>query len=1017
MKLDEATWARIFPWLDKAQDVPAEELPAWLARLVAEQPDVGIPLRDVLTQSRLLDDGEFLAPSDSTRGSLRENLVVAFEPGPAPSLALGPGSRLGNYRLEVALGQGGMGEVWLARRTDGAYEAPIALKVLHPHLAHTTLRERFIREGRILGNLSHVNIARLLDAGVAEKGHLYLVIELVKGEQIDVWCDARDLNLADRIRLFMQVCDAVAYAHVHMVVHRDLKPGNILVTDEGTIKLLDFGIAKLVDSDGVNDAAPALTRLGDRALTPDFAAPEQLRGESVSAATDVYALGVVLYQLVSGQLPHRSTNLSLVQLERELGSRVLVPPSEAVAREGMALNGRASSLRELRNLLRGDIDAILGKALRARAEDRYLDARALRDDLGRHLAHEPVWARAGARAYVWRLFMRRHWKPVLAAAASLILLLSGGAAVIWQAHLARIEAAKATAVKGFLLDIFKQNAINKPDVDQARNTTARQLLDIGGAKILTGLRDQPEVRDELLATVGDLYDQLDLFDQVIPLARSRLEALQSAGRGPSPELADAQVNLGRALHMTTDYAGAYAMLEQGVQTMNQIKEFSSARRGLALLEMARVDYRIKPVDYPETVELLQQAIAVYDRCCPQDPDRAGSLQTLARVFEKRGDYAAAEPNYRSAIATLAHLFKGEPNDALGFAYDDLGTFLLVRHRYAEAEQDLSAAAAIYSSTEGADSVFLYSNKVYQAQALMALHRPAEAAAMAADALSALEHLAGADDDRTIAARTGAVSIALERGDLATARTLLARNHTSFTNGQQLDDTSCSLRCAESTALLAHLLAVEGRYASAVTASNMAMEVKRRLGLERTESYAILEVQRADLDGANGRQPDALAGYRKVIAAFQPSATELPEPYVQATLGLVSTLLEEDSPMAQSIAAALLSRVLALPDREYFANWEAKAQGLLGRAMLAAGNLAEAEAHLRRALNLRQMIDVADSPWLASSRIELSLCLLKEGKHEEIHGLLEQAARALSRAPEVAENIHERLLIAQHASHR
>jgi tetratricopeptide (TPR) repeat protein len=411
-------------------------------------------------------------------------------------------------------------------------------------------------------------------------------------------------------------------------------------------------------------------------------------------------------------------------------------------------------------------------------------------------------------------------------------------------------------------------------------------------------------------------------------------------------------------------------------------------------------------------QLLRQAIAVYDRCCPQDPDRAGALQTLARVSEKRGDYAAAEPNYRRAIATLAELFKGEPHDGLGFAYDDLGTFLLVRHRYAEAEQNLSAAAAIYSRTEGADSVFLYSNKIYQAQALMALNSPAEGAAMAADAIGTLEHLAGADDDRTLAARTAAVSIALERGDLATARTLLERNQTSFSSGRPLDATSCSLRCAESTGLLARLLAVEGRYASAVTASDMAMEVKRRLGLERTESYAILEVQRADLDAANGRPRDALAGYRKVIAAFQPSATELPEPYVQATLGLVSTVLQEDSASAQSTATALLSRILALPDREYFAGWEAKAQGLLGRAMLAAGNPAEAETHLRRALNLRQMIDVADSPWLASSRIELSLCLLKEGQREEIHGLLEQAARALSRNPEVAENIHERLRIAQ-----
>jgi serine/threonine-protein kinase len=952
------------------------------------------------------------AADEATRGSFLVSPAVCFDQSREPLLALRPGSQLGNYRVEAALGRGGMGEVWLARRTDGAYEAPIALKVLHTHLAHTALRERFVREGRILGNLSHVNIARLLDAGVAENGHLYLVIELVKGERIDEWCDARDLDLVARIRLFMQVCDAVAYAHAHMVVHRDLKPDNILVTAEGTIKLLDFGIAKLVDSDVVEEAALALTRVGDRALTPNFAAPEQLRGDAVSAATDVYALGVVLYQLVSGHLPHNGTSQSLLQMERDISGRALVPPSETLTRQGTVLHGRAASLRELSTVLRDGIDAIAGKALRPRAEDRYVDARALRDDLERYLAHEPVQARAGARAYVWRLFMRRHWKPMLAAGALLLVLLIGGAAVVWQAHLARIEAAKATAVKGFLLDIFTQNSANKPDVGQARDTTARQLLDIGSAKILTGLRDQPEVRDELLATVGDLYDELELFDQVAALARARLDAIVSAGGGPSSSLADAQVNLGRALLMTVDYAASYDVLKQSLRTMDQIKEFDTARRAHALLEMARVDYRIQPADYPETVELLNQAIAIYDRCCQDELDREASIEQLARVLEKRGDYAAAEREYRRALALLTQRLKDKPSDALAFAYDELGVFLVLRHRYVEAEQNLSAAAKMFGSTVGGDSQALSVNKMYQAQALLALNRPADSAAMVTEALEALERFAKPDSQRAIAARSVAISIDLQRGDLAAARVLLEQNQAAFVRSHQVDAGSCLMRCAESRALQAQLFTAEGRYADATTLFTLAMEVKRRLRLEKIESFATLEASRADLEAASGHRDDALAADRAIIAAFPPTATELPEAYVKATLSLISASLDVDPVRAQSTAAALLSRVLAMPDHEYFADWEARTQGLLGQALMALKNPAKAEPHLRRSLELRQTLDVPDSPWLAQSRVELAMSLIAQGKRAEVRELLQQASRAYAQVPALAERFRARLSVAE-----
>jgi serine/threonine-protein kinase len=953
------------------------------------------------------------AADDATRGSFLEGPAGLSEGSDGPSSTLQPETQLGNYRVEVAIGQGGMGEVWLARRTDGAYEAPIALKVLHSHLSVGSLRERFAREGRILGGLSHPNIARLLDAGVSAYGQLYLVLELVNGQPIDAWCDSRDLDLNARIRLFLQVCDAVAYAHANMIVHRDLKPPNILVTDDGTVKLLDFGIAKLVAGDSVEIAPAELTLLGERALTPDYAAPEQIRGEPVRAATDVYALGILLYQLAIGHKPYTSTG-SLLQLERDITRGGLVPPSEAPDLPEMALHGRAGSLRELRKLLRGGFDAIVVKALRPAAGDRYPDARALRDDLARFLAHEPVAASAGARAYVWRLFVRRNWKPILAVGALVLILLAGISAVGWQAHLARIEAAKALAVKKFLLDIFEQNSVQNPDADKARGTTAQQLLDIGSAKILTGLHDQPEIRDELLSTVGDLYDQLSLFKQAVVLTRARLSALESLGRGPSSELADAQVNLGRELSMTSNYADADAMLRQSLQTMDRIKEQSSARRALAMLELARIDYQIKPADYPESSELLQKSIAMYEHCCIADPDRPAAIQSLARVFLKRGDYTAAEREFRRAVELLSSpIFKNEPVVDIGRAYADLGNFLRIRRRFAESEKNLRAADELLTKGEGSESLGVNSTKAHEALTLVALNQAAAGEAMATKALESLERVEGPDSmGSTVSVRADLIAIELQRGELQAASANLDKDRGAFIRTGQIDVPSCGPRCAWSAKLQAQLWMAEGRYDDAARALDLAEGAFKRLHGENSENYGKLQVQRADWDVISGHRDRAFDTLREVLEAHPASSTDLPDPYVLAELSTASAWLNSDPGAAKSVAGQLLEQLLALPDHEYFADWEARARRLLGVALNATCDPDAAEMHLRRAVQLRELTDVPESPWLAQARIDLANALMSAGKRAEVPHLLEQAAQAESAMPALAPHYREELRLAQ-----
>jgi serine/threonine-protein kinase len=1008
-------------------DTSLREAFAQVELLLALEPRERGRALDALAESRPalrpLVDTLLKAAEDATRGAFLNEAAVLHGPSTDTS-ALKAGDHLGNYAVEALIGQGGMGEVWRARRTDGAYEAPIALKVLHMHLAMGSLRERFVREGRILGALSHANIARLLDAGVSTRNDLYLVLELVNGEPIDAWCDTRDLTLAERIRLFMQVCDAVAYAHAHMVVHRDLKPPNILVTQDGEVKLLDFGIAKLVAGDAPGEDAGDMTRLGERALTPDYAAPEQLRGEIISAATDVYALGVLLYQLLSGNKPYSSRDRSIVQLERDITQRPLVPPSDNAVLDSASLHGRAAHPGELRKSLRGDLDAIVARSLRLEPADRYADARALRDDLSRYLDHQPVQARAGARAYVWRLYLRRHWKPILAVSSVLLVLLIGTAAVAWQAHLARIEAAKALAVKGFLLDIFEKNSVLNPDVEKARSTTAQQLLDVGSKQILTGLRDQPEVRDELLATMGELYDQLELFDQSITLTRTRLDGLERRGIGPSPELADAQVNLGRALYSNGDYAAAEPVLRQSLRTLDQIKEWRSARRAHAMLELARVDNMTRAIDYPETVDLLKRSIAMYEQCCADDGDLPASIQTLARVSERRGDYAAAEQGYRRAVALLsAPPFLGSttknnaPGD-IGRAYLDLGTFFLNRRRYADAEKNLRPAADVFAKTEGADSMDAISTQVRLGQTFVALNQPARGEAMVIDAQQSLQRIGGTDDVSLVTARSIAAAIELQRGELAAAGRNLERNRETFAHLHQTDAATCSARCTESASLDARLLATEGEYVTAEAALALSNAALRRLHSEKGFTFARNEILTAELAASRGQRDPALSKLNAIAVAFPPAPTELSEPYVLATLATVSVALPADPGAALSAADDLLARILALPDHDYFADWEARAQRAVGVALMANCKPREGEPHLRRAVALREMIDTPDSPWLAESRIDLAAALLKTGKTSEIPGLLALAAKAQANSPTLADHYREplRALQAQFAQH-
>ena len=433
-------WAQLSPLLDELLDLPEAERQARLGEVRADNPPLGDELAAMLSDSQSAQVKGFLArPLASTANDASE--------APETSLA---GQRVGPYVLESTLGQGGTGSVWRARREDGRFTGAVAVKLLHLSLLGRAGAERFKREGDILARLTHPNIAHLLDAGVTPGGQPYLVIELVEGERIDRHCDLKRLDVDARLALFDHVLSAVAHAHTHLVIHRDIKPGNILVTPDGTVKLLDFGIAKLLEDETTAGEATELTRDGGRVLPPEYAAPEQLRGEAITTATDVYALGVLLYQLLGGRhptSPSSGTSAEVVRATLETDAQVL---SRAVtqaltdgAQVGDIASHRSTTTPGLRRLLQGDLDNICAKALRKLPHERYGTIAAFADDLRRHRAHEPVSARPDSLGYRTRKFVRRHRGAVATGALTVVAIVGGLVGTVWQAQRAEQEAQRA----------------------------------------------------------------------------------------------------------------------------------------------------------------------------------------------------------------------------------------------------------------------------------------------------------------------------------------------------------------------------------------------------------------------------------------------------------------------------------------------------------------------------------------------------------------------------------------------
>ncbi len=505
-----ATWSALQRLLETALALPDADRLIWLERS-AEVPDaLREPLRRLLEVQAGIDTRAFVATLPQAG--------VGFTPT-APVLI---GDMVGPYRLLQELGDGGMGSVWLAERADGALKRKVALKL--PRLAWASdLAGRMARERDILGSLEHPNIARLYDAGVDQHGRPFLALEYVEGQRLDRYCDEQGLTVQERIRLFLQVLDAVQYAHVNLVLHRDLKPANVLVNQRGEIRLLDFGIAKLMAEDSGSAAGEPRSESLSRAMTPRFASPEQVQHSRLTLASDIYSLGVVLYEILIGASPLITTDGSRAEFEIAIVDARLRTPSRAKVEAELALKLRSSPGR-LSRILRGDLDAVILKAMARKPEDRYVSAEAMRADLVRWLDGRPVEATPPSRLVALRKFIARNSLAVGFGTAAVTAIVAIAAIAVLQAREARLESQRATATRDFVLSLF-ENA--NPELHGGRDVTAKELLLANSETTYSALDTQPEIHAEVLRAVADAWGRLGDYDRMVDVAKKRTQLLRA----------------------------------------------------------------------------------------------------------------------------------------------------------------------------------------------------------------------------------------------------------------------------------------------------------------------------------------------------------------------------------------------------------------------------------------------------------------------------------------------------------
>jgi serine/threonine-protein kinase len=908
--MDVESWTRLSRLLDEALDLPAADRERWLASLGPEHAELKARVGALLAHASSLQASKFLdaPPSLSVLPAGTGDEPVDILPPGAPAHDRA-GAIIGPYRLLRRIGEGGMGTVWLAERADGLLQREVALKLPRGAWPRADLVARMVRERNILAALTHPNIARLYDAGVTPGGRPYLALEYVEGRPIDQFVASERLDVRARVRVFLQVVQAVAYAHGQLIVHRDLKPSNILVTHDGEVRLLDFGVAKLLE-DG--DTRPTrLTEFAGRPHTPEYASPEQIAGEPLGIATDVYSLGVVLYELLAGARPYKLRRDSLGALETAILETDPKPPSTSTTEPSV------------RHALRGDLDTIVLKTLKKQPGDRYETANALGDDLQRYLDGRPVRARPDSARYRFSKFVRRNRIAAAAVAVVIVSLAAFAAVSAWQARVlaeqrrvAQIERDTAQQVVRVLIDLFETtNPSVRPDGDRM---PLGEFLAGAQTRSLDQLRSTPAVHAKLLQVFGLIHHTRGQYLQ----ARQALDnALAEQWRlyGPDhPESLESLQVLGELATLQDEPQRARVLLEESLERHRRVYGEMHERTARVLHSLATT---VADRDIDEAGRMLTRALEIRRATlAPSDPVLAETLGSLGGYYSRRNDFERARTSYEQALAVFPAA-KDRRHPSAITILGDLASLHGSQNRHAEAERLQLEAIEVGREVLGAQTLTVTNlvNNLGVTRTFMTRHADAER---------------------------------LYRDAYETHRSLLGENH---------------WRTANVARNLGRSLALQERYAEALPWMDRAvaaLQSEAAADPSRNPGINGMRMQRALVLFRMNRRQEALADGRATMAALERLPAESaawPRTYSSLILGrmlIESGRPEEAEPLLQRAIAGQQHLDPRHPQR-------AEAICELARARLLQKSSAEEQRRLAECLPIYRKWGLAERDVVAS----------------------------------------------------
>lgn len=927
--MDPAQLERIEGLFGEALEQPADEREAFLEQATDDD--------DLREQVRELLAGEHAARSyfDGVRDRVAATADDALD---GSHIA----QRFGPYRTTRVLGRGGMGSVYEAERVDGQFEQRVALKLIRRGMETEGAISRFIAERQILAKLSHPAIARLLDGGVTDDGRPYFVMELVDGLPLHRYCAEQRLTLEQRLEVFVALAEAVDYAHRNLVVHRDLKPSNVLMTAAGDAKLVDFGIAKPLQDDDV-----ALTHTGARAMTPDYAAPEQIIGGPITTATDVHGLGLILYELLTARRPYEGRTRTSAELEQAILRDDPVRPSTAVLQplrkrtpESIADELRTSPARLSRRLA-GDLDVICATALRKEPERRYTSARALAEDVRRHLEGDPVSARPDTLPYRMGKFVRRHRLGVAVAGLIAALTVGFGASLAREyEHTAR-ERDKAERVSQLLIELLVEA---DPTRHRGNELTAREVLDRGAARI-DSLGDQPEVQAELAGVMGMAYRNLGAFDSAEALLRRQVELLAAQHGEDDPATASATRELAEALRLQGKLDAAE----------------TAARRALE-----------------------------HHRAASLDAHAAEDLAVLARTLHGLGRYDDAETSAREAL-TLLRAAHGERHERVAEALNDLGATLGSLGRTDDAKLAYQEALEIQRERLGEDHPAIPGTLNNLAGVLQASGDLPGAEQAQREALAAYRRIHG-EEGKHPALATTLSNLGISRfaqGDPAGAEPLLKQ--ALEMRRELLAPTHPEI--AQTASTLGLVVQQRGRLDEAEALMREALEIREALGPEHPavahslSNLGLVLQERGELEQAEAAMRRATPILRKAHGDDHPVVA-------QCLNNLAGVLLDRGrvDDAEATYVDALERRRRVLPREHPHLAYTLLG---LGRTRCKQADPRDAVALLEEALEIRKMVRPADHWEVAEVEAALGACLV-ERDHAQATALLSGAVAVLEK---------------------